>query len=129
MASAMETEIGAAFINTQESVPIATTLKELGHNQRPIPLQMDNKISVRIINDTMTQYQSKPMDMKFYWLKDKETQKHIKIYWEKGSRNKADYPTKHHPTKHHQAVMPQYFLNIITRLPIQQCNQILKHKH
>ena len=35
MASAMEAEIGAAFINTRESVPIATTLQELSHKQSP----------------------------------------------------------------------------------------------
>ena len=55
------------------------------------------------------------MDMRFYWLKDRETQKQIIIHWKKGTSNIGDYPTKHHPTKHHQAVRPIYVLNAMTR--------------
>ena len=127
MAFAMEAEIGAAFVNTRQSVPIATTLEEPGHDQNPIPIQLDNKSAVGIINDTMTQRQTKPMDMRFYWLKDKKTQKYSKISWKKGSTNKVDYPTKHHPTKHHQAVRPQYVLNIMAKLPIKRMHHTLSH--
>ena len=117
MASAMEAEVGAAFINTRESVPVSTTLNELGHKQSPIPLQMDNKSAVGILTDTMAQRRSKHMDMRFHWLKEKDTQKYVKVFWKEGPTNLADYPTKHHPTKHHIAVRPSYVLNATSRTP------------
>ena len=117
MASAMEAEVGAAFINTRESVPVSTTLDELGYKQSPIPLQMDNKSAVGILIDTMAQGRSKPMDMHFHWLKEKDTQKYVKVFWKEGPTNLAEYPTKHHPTKHHIAVRPSYVLNATSRTP------------
>ena len=90
------------------------TLEELGHNQGPTPIQLDNKTAVGILTDTMVQRRSKPMDMRFYWLKCREIQEQIHIYWKKGTLNKADYPTKHHPTKHHIAVRPDYVLNMLS---------------
>ena len=55
-----------------ESIPIATTLHKLGYVQSPILLQIDNKSAVSILTDTMTQRRYKPIDMRYYWLKDKE---------------------------------------------------------
>ena len=115
MSSAQEAETGAAFLNTREAIPIKDTLEELGHPQGPIPIQLDNKCAVGIINDTMTQRRSKPMDMRFYWLKDREIQKQINVYWKKDSQNLGDYPTKHHPAKHHQEVRPLYVANATTQ--------------
>ena len=39
--------------------------------------------------------------MQYYWLRDKETQQKIKVYWDKGVNNKADYYTKYYPIKYH----------------------------
>ena len=39
MASAAEAEIGATFHNGQDTVPIRTTLEELGHPQPPSPIR------------------------------------------------------------------------------------------
>ena len=36
------------------------------------------------------------MDMRFYWLKDREAKKQFKIFWRAGKLNKGDYHTKHH---------------------------------
>ena len=114
MSSAQEAETGAAFVNTRKAIPMRQTLEELGHNQGPTPIQLDNKTAVGILTDTMVQRRSKPMDMRFYWLKCREIQEQIHIYWKKGTLNKADYPTKHHPTKHHIAVRPDYVLNMLS---------------
>ena len=46
--------------------------------------------------------------MRFHWLKDKDTQKCIRVYWKKGTDNEADYFTKHHATTHHRAVRNRY---------------------
>ena len=115
MSSTQEAETGAAFINTCEAVPICTNLEELGHKQGHTPIQLDNKCAVGIINDTMQQKRSKAMDMRFYWLKNRETQKRINVFWNKGITNLAHYPVNHHPAKHHQTVRPAYVLNSITR--------------
>ena len=41
MASAVEAELGAMFINGQDAVPIRTTLAEMNHSQPPKPIQVD----------------------------------------------------------------------------------------
>ena len=51
MSSAVETEIGANFLNAKYALPIRTTLKELGHIQTPTPMQVDNTKSVGFAND------------------------------------------------------------------------------
>ena len=53
--------------------------------------------------------------MRYHWLRDKETQKQIKIYWKKGKdeadSNKADYQTKHYYTVYHRGIRPNYVLD------------------
>ena len=39
--------------------------------------------------------------MQCHWLRDKQTQQLIKVHWDKGANNLADYHTKYHPTKYH----------------------------
>lgn len=74
MSSAQDAETGAAFVNTRKAIPIHQTLEEFGHKQGPTPIQLDNKTAVHILNDTMVQRRSKPMDMRFYWLKCRQIQ-------------------------------------------------------
>ena len=80
MPFAQEAETGAVFINTRKFVPILQTLEELGHQQGPNPVQLDNKTAVRIFTDTMVQRQSKPMDMISYWLKCRKIQDQLHLY-------------------------------------------------
>eukprot|EP00804_Cyclotella_cryptica_P022268 CCRYP_018115-RB/>CCRYP_018115-RB protein AED:0.22 eAED:0.14 QI:0/-1/0/1/-1/0/1/0/82 len=47
---------------------------------------------------------SKSMDMHFQWLKCRHTQSLFKYLWTKVTKNRADYPSKHHPAKHHLLV-------------------------
>ena len=49
--------------------------------------------------------------MRYYWVKDKETQQWFKVYWRSGVDNKADYYSKHHPIKHHKQVRSTYNLD------------------
>ena len=46
MTSAAESELGALFVNYQESVPIRITLEEMGHSQPPTPVQVDNSTAL-----------------------------------------------------------------------------------
>ena len=70
MESAAEAEIGAAYINGQESVPIRTLLCELEHPHPATPIQVDNSTADSFDNNTTKQKLSKAIDMRFYWIHD-----------------------------------------------------------
>ena len=106
MSSAAEAEMGGLFLNAKAAVPIRTTLEELGHKQPPTPMQTDNSTACGVINNEIQPKATKAMDMRFYWLKDRESQKQFRIYWRQGKLNRGDYITKHHPAIHHQAIRP-----------------------
>lgn len=109
MSSAAEAEVGAAFTNAKEAIPMRTALEEMGHPQPPTPLQTDNSTAHGIINDTVKQRRSKAIDMRFYWLRDRTLeQKQFQVYWKPGKGNLADYVTKHHPASHHINMRPYY---------------------
>ena len=52
-ASAVEAKLGALFLNAQEAKVMRICLKELGHPQLPIPINIDNTTTVGIINNTI----------------------------------------------------------------------------
>jgi hypothetical protein len=108
VSSATEAELGAAFFNAKDGVTVRITLEEMGHPQPPTPLQVDNSCAVGIINNTVKQRRSKAIDMRFYWLKDRECQQQFQIFWRKGSDNLADYFTKHHSPTHHRRMRSTY---------------------
>ena len=74
MGSAAEAEIGAAYINGQEAVPIRTLLRELGHQQPVMPIQVDNSTADGFANDTIKQKQLKAINMRFYWIHNRTSQ-------------------------------------------------------
>ena len=53
MGSATKSEIGATYLNGQESVPIHTTLTKMGHPQSPNPIQVDNSTAEGFSNQTI----------------------------------------------------------------------------
>ena len=108
LSSASKAELAALFHNGKEACPIRTCLVELGHPQPPTPLQTDNSTAAGISNHTVKQKQSKAIDMRYYWIRDRVRQNQFRVYWGAGKQNKADYHTKHHPTSHHQDVRPTY---------------------
>ena len=65
MGSAAEAEIGAGYVNSQDCVLIRITQEEMGHNQPPTPIQVDNNTSASFANGTMKQKRSKSIDMIF----------------------------------------------------------------
>ena len=48
--------------------------------------------------------------MKYHWMRDKETIRQIRYYWDKGENSEADYFSKHHPPNHHLKMRPKYIL-------------------
>ncbi len=57
-ASTAEAELGAIFLNAQEAKVLHLILKELGHPHPPMPVQIDNTTTVRIVNNTIKQQRS-----------------------------------------------------------------------
>ena len=46
--------------------------------------------------------------MKWYWLRDIDVLKKMRVYWYKVTKNDADYFTKHHPPIHHRQMRTRY---------------------
>lgn len=108
VASAAESELGGLFHNARDAEPIRTTLEELGYPQGPTPLQTDNTTAAGIANRSVKLKRSKAMTMRYFWVQDRVSQNHFRIYWDRGLLNLADYFTKHHPPSHHRLVRPVY---------------------
>jgi hypothetical protein len=108
LASAAEAEVAACFLNAQDACMLRTTLADLGHPQPPTPIQTDNQCAHGILTNTVKQKRSKAIDMRFYWLNDRISQKQFHVHWAPGLSNMADYFTKHHSPAHHQTIRPTY---------------------
>ena len=68
MASAVEAELAALFLNCKEGKIIRLILQELGHAQPATPVHCDNKTAARIANDTVKKQRSRAMEMRFFGL-------------------------------------------------------------
>jgi hypothetical protein len=101
MSSATEAELAALYIMAREVVYIRIILEEMGHKQPPTPVQTDNAMADAVINGKIQPKQTKAMDMRFHWLRDRERQKQFRFYWRPGKTNHADYWTKHNLPSHH----------------------------
>ncbi len=98
--------MGAFFINAKTGTSMRHTLAELGHPQPCTPMQTDNATACALLNNMILPNALKAMDMRFHWLRCRNTQGQFCYYWRPGTQNLADYFTKHHPTSHHKSVCP-----------------------
>ena len=80
MSSAAEAEFGALYIMAQEAVFIKHILKEMGHKQPATPIQTDNSTAEGVINSKIKPKQTKAMDMRLYWLRDRKTQEQFRFF-------------------------------------------------
>jgi hypothetical protein len=102
MSSAAEAELGVLYINACEAVPCNTILHEMDHPQPPTPIQTDNSTALGVVTNNILPRRTKAMDMRFWWLHDRDAQEHFRYYWCPGTTNLGDYWTKHHCSTHHQ---------------------------
>ena len=112
MTSAAEAELGALYLNAKEAVYLRQILDEMGHSQPRTPIQTDNTTAEGVINNKIQPRRTKAMDMRFHWLRDRESQDQFKIYWRPGGTNLADYFTKHHPPAHHVNVRAEFLTKV-----------------
>ena len=108
VSAASEAEIAAGFVNARKAIPLRIALLEMGHPQQSTPLEMDNDTAFGVLTSRIVPKKSKAIDMRFYWLRDRENQKQFKLYWCKGENNLADYFTKHHTTPYHKKMRKIY---------------------
>ena len=67
-----------------------------------------NAMADAVINGKVQPKQTKAMDMRFHWLRDRECQEQFRIYWRPGKMNYAYYWTKHHPESHHRNMRKEF---------------------
>ncbi len=119
MTSATEAELAALYIMAREAVYMRIILEEMGHKQPSTPIQTDNAMAEAVINAKITPKQSKAMDVRFHWLKDRECQQQFKFYWQPGKLNHADYWIKHHSAAHHVNVRKEFLTPFIVKEMLQ----------
>jgi hypothetical protein len=108
LSSASEAGIGAFCENTKKAAILRVTLEEMGYPQPPTLVQTDNSTACSIANDNIKQQQSRAIDMRFYWVRDRVRQGQFHIHWKPEKVNLANYYTKHHSAAHHQQVRHLY---------------------
>ena len=78
-----------------------------------------------VVNNKIIPKALKAMDMRFHWLRDRMRQKQFRFFWRPGTKNYADYWTKHHPGAHHRAMRPE----LLTPSPVlQELKRLAKAK-
>ncbi len=80
----------------------------MGHKQPLTPLQTNNAMAEAVTNRKVQPKRTKAMDMRFHWIRDRECQRQLRIYWRPEKLNYADYWTTHYPTKHHQNMRKEF---------------------
>ena len=108
--SASEAETDGLYTNGQNIIPLRVILKALNHPQPPTPMETDNTVAHGFAKSNIKIKRAKAWDMRYHWLRDRETHKEIDIYWSPGKTNGADYFSKHHPPSHHRKMRPHYIL-------------------
>ena len=108
VASSAEAETAGLFHNAQVAIPIRYILTEMGHPQPATPIKTDNATANAFVHANITQRKSKSWDMRYYWLREKDQQEILDIYWDRGDANHADYYTKHHPIIYHRTTRNRY---------------------
>ena len=75
--------------------------------------------------------QSKAIDMRFHWIRDRSNRNQFSVYWQPGSENRADYITKFHPPSHFQKMRNIFFnvqrdhqINALFSCLVQGCDNV-----
>lgn len=77
VSAASEAEVAGAYVNARTCIPHRITLMEMGHPQQQTPIEIDNTTAVGILTHTLVPKRSKAIDMRFFWLRDRENQQQI----------------------------------------------------
>ncbi len=103
MASAAKAELAALFVMAWEMIPHRQTLIDMGWPQPKSPIQTNNSTAAGVTNKTIIPCRAKMMDIRLWWLQCHGSQNQFCYCWDAGSKNWANYHTKHHPDTYHEA--------------------------
>jgi hypothetical protein len=107
---AAEAEYAGLFIAGQTGLAYRYTLQDLNCPQPDAGTRItcDNLTSGKIAHRKWKQKRSKPMDMRYHWVRDRCDLKDFYIEWRKGEHSIADLLTKSHPTPHFLSMRKHY---------------------
>jgi hypothetical protein len=107
---AAEAEYAGLFIAGQTGLAYRYTLQDLNCPQPDTGTRItcDNLTSGKIAHRKWKQKRSKPMDMRYHWVRDRCDLKDFYIEWRKGEHSVADLLTKSHPTTHFLSMRKHY---------------------
>ncbi len=71
VSSAGEAELSSAFGNAKIAHDERTILRNLGYPQPPTPIYCDNECTIGLAHDAIKRKQSKSMDLRWDWLRDR----------------------------------------------------------
>ena len=109
---AAEAEYAGLFIAGQTGLQYRYTLSDLKCPQpaEGTRITCDNLTSGKLCHNKWKNKRSKPMDMRYHWIRDRCALKDFYIEWRKGADSIADLLTKAHPTAHFLE-MRKHFVN------------------
>ena len=102
----MEAEIGALFMNARLSLPIRNALIALGHMQPSIESITDNSTAEGIINNRIQPRRIKNTDMRFHWLRYRDSQNQFRYFWPLG-KLKEVIIGQQHAAAHYRKMRPE----------------------
>ena len=110
---AAEAEYAGLFIAGQTGLQYRYTLSDMKcpQPQEGTRITCDNLTSGKLCHGKWKNKRSKPMDMRYHWIRDRCALKDFYIEWRKGEDSIADLLTKVHPTPHFLA-MRKHFVNL-----------------
>ena len=122
MFSASKSDTGAINYRCKRAIPYRVTLQEMGHPQsEPTPVTTDNNTSHGLKMGTINSKASNSNNMRFQWLNFRKAQRVFTFLWARRTKNRANYPSKHHHGPHHIHVRPNF---IVEKIHLTQWTEI-----
>ena len=128
VSSAGEAELASAFGNAKIAHDERTILRNLGYPQPPTPIYCDNECTIGLAHNALRKKQSKSMDLRWDWLRDRVAQNLFVLPYIRSLQNPADFFTKALPVHRHRELAP-LFVHYPTPPPLPPCSLSLHYPH
>lgn len=115
--STTEAEFIAAAEAVKEAIWLQLLLKELGIPQNSTELKCDNQAAIALVRNPVCHQRTKHMDVRFFFIREAEEDKKIKITYISSNDQLADIFTKSLPNSSFSKL--REMLNV-TKIPMQE---------
>ena len=106
-----EAEYMALSDCSRQVVWMHTLMGELGYHLRPVPICGDNRGSIFIASNPVTEKRSKHIDIRYHYIREVVERKFVEIFFIDGDKNPADLLTKNLGSVKFQLFQPEYGLH------------------